>query len=477
MKRASALLLTLVLLLSSMFASLPASAEALLKDRKDFEWGIGGHNSAYPAYPERTHKEQVRLAAQMGCDIYRLNYNPTNLSMLNYLDKMVAEIQAYGMDVMLVMDDTSGTPQDVANRAKIVAGRYKKGSQYGFIKYIQVFGEVDVVALEQSGTTYKYEGDKPEHYDPKVIDDWYEKFNAALTTIRSVNPDVKTVVSFSYLHVILYPFLFKILASFMSLDDMYDPTVMLIPKNWTLDIYRELLQNPELVDGFWRTAVFSVVVAVLATASSALVGYGLARFRFPGCKLLVGVVVFTMMLPIQTVSLPLYSSFRFFDFFGVVQATTGSAIQLTNTIWPMTILAATTLSFRAGIFVILTYQYYRSIPDELIEAAHVDGSGTFRTFFRIVVPMAKSIFVVVFSLSFAWQWTDTFYSNLLMGEVNLLPNVIAIMNTVSIGNKEMYYTMVKANAATILALLPLLLFYCLLQRKIIQGIERSGLVG
>jgi len=100
-----------------------------------------------------------------------------------------------------------------------------------------------------------------------------------------------------------------------------------------------------------------------------------------------------------------------------------------------------------------------------------------RTFFRIVVPMAKSIFVVIFSLSFAWQWTDTFYSNLLMGEVKLLPNVIAIMNAVSIGNKEMYYTMVKANAATILALLPLLLFYCLLQRKIIQGIERSGLVG
>ena len=220
-----------------------------------------------------------------------------------------------------------------------------------------------------------------------------------------------------------------------------------------------------------------MVVAVLATVSSALVGYGLARFRFPGSKLLIGVVVFTMMLPIQTISLPLYSSFRFFDFFGLIEGLTGSAVQLTNTVWPMAILAATTLSFRAGIFVILTYQYYRSIPDELIEAAHVDGSGTYRTFFRIVVPMAKSIFVVIFSLSFAWQWTDTFYSNLLMGEVKLLPNVIAIMNAVSIGNKEMYYTMVKANAATILALLPLLLFYCLLQRKIIQGIERSGLVG
>ena len=263
----------------------------------------------------------------------------------------------------------------------------------------------------------------------------------------------------------------------MSLDDMYDPTVMLIPKNWTLDIYRGLLQTPDYVQGFYHTTLYAVVVAVLATVSSALVGYGLARFRFPGSKLLIGVVVFTMMLPIQTISLPLYSSFRFFDFFGLIEGLTGSAVQLTNTVWPMAILAATTLSFRAGIFVILTYQYYRSIPDELIEAAHVDGSGTYRTFFRIVVPMAKSIFVVIFSLSFAWQWTDTFYSNLLMGEVKLLPNVIAIMNAVSIGNKEMYYTMVKANAATILALLPLLLFYCLLQRKIIQGIERSGLVG
>lgn len=285
------------------------------------------------------------------------------------------------------------------------------------------------------------------------------------------------IMLLGFAYVILYPFLFKILASFMSLDDMYDPTVMLIPKNWTLGIYQELLQNADLMDGFWRTAVMALMVGALATVSSALVGYGLARFRFPGQKLLLVVVVFTMMLPIQTISLPLYSSFRFFDFFGIIQAVTGSAIQLTNTPWPMAILAATTLSFRAGIFVILAYQYYRSIPDELIEAAHVDGSGTYRTFFRIVVPMAKSIFVVIFSLSFAWQWTDTFYSNLLMGEVNLLPNVIAIMNTVSIGNKEMYYTMVKANAATILALLPLLLFYCVLQRKIIQGIERSGLVG
>ena len=59
-----------------------------------------------------------------------------------------------------------------------------------------------------------------------------------------------------FAYVILYPFLFKILASFMSLDDMYDPTVMLIPKNWTLDIYRGLLQTPDYVEGFYHTTLY-----------------------------------------------------------------------------------------------------------------------------------------------------------------------------------------------------------------------------
>ena len=77
-----------------------------------------------------------------------------------------------------------------------------------------------------------------------------------------------------FAYVILYPFLFKILASFMSLDDMYDPTVMLIPKNWTLDIYRGLLQTPDYVEGFYHTTLYAVVVAVLGTLLVFFLVYG-----------------------------------------------------------------------------------------------------------------------------------------------------------------------------------------------------------
>ena len=143
----------------------------------------------------------------------------------------------------------------------------------------------------------------------------------------------------------------------------------------------------------------------------------------------------------------------------------------------MVILSATSLGFRAGVFVILMRQYYKSVPNELVEAAYVDGAGPFYTFFRIILPMARTMLIVVFILAFAWQWTDTFYSGLLMGGKPMLPNIILTMCSGTGDSSQMYYQYVLANTAALLAVIPLLLIYALLQRKIIQGIESSGLVG
>ena len=285
------------------------------------------------------------------------------------------------------------------------------------------------------------------------------------------------IMLLGFAYVILYPFLFKIMASFMSEQDLYDPMVSLVPRDWTLDNYRTALGMDNFSAAAFNTVLYAVVVACCATASSALIGYGLARFRFPGSRLIAVLVVLTMMTPIQTISLPLFSTFRFFDVFGIIEAVRGEALQLTNTIWPMVILSATGLGFRAGMFIILMRQYYKSIPGELVEAAYVDGAGPFYTFFRMILPMARTMMVVVFVLSFAWQWTDTFYTGLLMGGQPMLPNLILTMCTGSGDNSQMYYQYVLANTAALLTIIPLLLIYVLLQRKIIQGIETSGLVG
>lgn len=283
------------------------------------------------------------------------------------------------------------------------------------------------------------------------------------------------LIGFSY--VILYPFIFKLLAAFMSKDDLYNPLVDMVPMNWSMENIIHIIQKTEFLEALRNTGIYALIDAALATASAAVVGYGIAKFKFKGVNILTVIIIVVMLMPIQTLSIPLYLNFRYFNPLGLFSLFGSKGIKLVGTIWPMIIMAATSLGFRSGVFVILMRQYYIGVPNEILEAAWVDGAGPYKTFLSIVVPMAKSMFIVIFALSFAWQWTDTFYSELLYGDVKLLPSLVSMMKQVKLENVDYYLDYVRANTVELMSITPLLLLYCLLQRKIIQGIERSGLVG
>ena len=279
-------------------------------------------------------------------------------------------------------------------------------------------------------------------------------------------------------YVILYPFLFKILGAFMSENDMNNALVDLIPIDWTFLNFEYVLALDGFYKAFFNTFLYALICAALSTISAAMVGYGIAKFKFKGVNLLTVIIIIIMLMPIQTLSIPLYLKFRYFDIFGILGIFGCEGVNLLDSIWPIVIMSATSLGFRSGIFIVLMRQYYIGIPNELIEAAYVDGSGSYRTFVQIILPMAKSMLIVIFSFSFAWQWTDTFYSDFLFGNVKLLPSsIISILNASSYNNNDLQYQLARANAGAILAILPLIVLYIILQRKIIQGIERSGLVG
>lgn len=278
-------------------------------------------------------------------------------------------------------------------------------------------------------------------------------------------------------YVILYPFLFKILAAFMSKDDLYNSLVEIVPMDWSLENFIYIIKNANYFECLKNTLLYGFLVATLATASAALVGYGIAKFKFKGVKLLTLIIIVVMLMPIQTLSIPMYLNFRYFNPLGLASLFGSDGINLIDTPWPMVIMSATSLGFRAGIFVVLMRQYYIGVPNELMEAACVDGAGPFRTFFSIILPMAKSMLIVIFALSFAWQYTDTFYSDLLLPDKQLLPNMVQLLSAVKLESSEYYLNYVRSNTSQILAILPLLLVYAVLQKKIIQGIERSGLVG
>ena len=123
-------------------------------------------------------------------------------------------------------------------------------------------------------------------------------------------------------------------------------------------------------------------------------------------------------------------------------------------------------------------QFFRGVPDEVLEAAEVDGAGCIHTYFRIVMPMAVPMLSIIFVLSFAWQWTDGYYSSLLFQEFDMLPNIInSVAQIGGEGFAGSKYSSVLVNTASVLVLAPLILFYLFAQKLNVQSIERTGLVG
>ena len=120
-------------------------------------------------------------------------------------------------------------------------------------------------------------------------------------------------------------------------------------------------------------------------------------------------------------------------------------------------------------------QFFRGVPDELEESAYIDGSGVFRTFFTIILPLSVPMMITIFLFAFSWQWTDYFYTGLFFptGKTVFLSNFTATGAVQAAGAEG------AANSATasMLIIAPLIVMYLFCQRYLIQGIERSGIVG
>ncbi len=279
-------------------------------------------------------------------------------------------------------------------------------------------------------------------------------------------------------YVILFPFFAKISGSFMSMSDFVDVTVRLIPKSWTLDTYKAIITENNFFTAFTNTLVLSLSTALIQTLVCCVVGYGLAKFRFRGNKLIMVLVVVTLIIPHRTLAFSLQRFFLDFDIWGIVKLFTGMGIDLGKSNWPLYILSATGLAFKNGLFIFMMRQFFTGVPDELEESAYVDGSGVYRTFLQIILPLSVPMMITIFLLSFSWQWTDNFYTPLFNNKAILMPAVNAIPASLKdMANEVSLYSSAIRNTAALLIMAPLVVMYLFCQRYLIQGIERSGIVG
>lgn len=292
-------------------------------------------------------------------------------------------------------------------------------------------------------------------------------------------------------YVILFPFWTKIAGSFMAPEDFVDVTVRLIPKHFTLDIYKAVINELNYWDAFVNTLILSASTALIQTFVCCLIAYGLAKFKFKGNKLVFMCVMLTMIVPHQTLQLSLFMEFRYFDILGIFNLLGGGLIEalkvipftnlnLTNTYWPMIILSLGGLGFKNGLYIFMLRQFFKGVPDELEESAYIDGSGTFRTFIQIILPLSVPMMITVFLFAFSWQWTDDFYTTLFFTttKTTLMPDIVDIPKSLetSYAGQNLYYAAIR-NTCGLMIILPLIVMYLFCQRYLIQGIERSGITG
>lgn len=264
-------------------------------------------------------------------------------------------------------------------------------------------------------------------------------------------------------YVILYPFFTKAINAFKTYDDLIDPTVRFLPKHLTTEYVQRALQKMQYPKALLNTVLLSTMVGAVQTIVCAVVGYGFAKFRFKGNGALFFFVILMLVVPPQTILVPLFTKFRFFL----------GSINLIDTPLPMLIMGMTCTGFKNGLYVFLFRQFFRNVPTELNEAASLDGYGPYRTFLHIMIPTAVPMLTTVFLLSFSWQWTDTLYNSLFFKNTPLLANTVSAVAAGELRAVAGNLT----NAAALLAVLPLALVYIFAQKAFVGSIDRAGLVG
>ncbi len=227
-----------------------------------------------------------------------------------------------------------------------------------------------------------------------------------------------------------------------------------IPVQASLDNFKEVFSRLDMLQVFKNTFVYIALILVLDLLLNSICGYALAKFDFKGKGMMLNFIVALMVMPMEAIMLPLY-------------------IEMSQLGWVNT-LAALVIPFVAKCFSIYMFrQFFCDIPDELLEAAALDGAGPVRTFFTVVMPISKTVYATVFILDFVAHWNDFMWPFLVMtGESK---RTIQLAIQVFFGTQPIHYSAIMA--ALVVSAVPMLIMFIFMQKYYIEGIASSGIKG
>lgn len=275
--------------------------------------------------------------------------------------------------------------------------------------------------------------------------------------------------------IYIYPILHMISSSMMSLDDLLDSSIKWIPSSLNFSNFLQAGQSMDFWNALWQSIVIAGIPTLCNLISCSITGYALARFNFKGKTIVMGIIILTFVLPSQVTMIPTYTLY--------------SSLGLLNTLWSFILPALFAQGINAPIFILIFMNFFKQLPNVLIEAARIDGAGHFKSFFQVALPSAAPGFITVSLFSFVWYWNESYLTNLYVHGVygasswttlviqldNFASNYSSYQQTAAAGATNLNESI--SMAGTLLSILPLLIMYFFLQKQFVESIDKSGITG
>jgi multiple sugar transport system permease protein len=326
------------------------------------------------------------------------------------------------------------------------------------------------------------------------------KFNNPVVNMRRnrkiqafVMAAVRTILLAGLCFVILFPTIQQILQALRAPQDVNNPAVIWIPETWSILNIKIAALVLDYKDALINTAKLSFISMFLQIASTALAGYAFSRLKFKGSNILFILVILTIIVPPQALSLAQYFYFRDFKI-GVLEWV-GVDTRLLGKEGAIYLMSGLGMGIRSGIFIYIFRSFFKGLPKELEESAIIDGASVFRTFWSVMLPNARGALVTVGLFAFVWQWNDAYYVKIFeVSTANFPLLTMRLLNAAEGMYASLFYTgalnlvgqdvwanpvflSLISNVSALLMMLPLLIMYLFVQKSFVESIERTGIVG
>ena len=268
--------------------------------------------------------------------------------------------------------------------------------------------------------------------------------------------------------IVSMPFIWMVSLAFKDPTEAFAWPPTLFPQNPTLDNFTNVLSQTILPTAFLNSTIVSLVSVVTNLGLATLAGYAFARLRFPFRDVLFFVLISTTMIPAAVSLIPLFLMTKGFPLAGGNDLFGHGGIGLVDSL-PGLILPHVV----GALNIFLSRQFFLELPDELAEAARIDGAREFSIFWRVYLPVAQPLIATIDILSFTGAWEDFLWPLVVTSSTDKYTIQLALNSFQSGGNIQWGYMM----AAAVLATLPLFLVFLFFQKYFVAGLASGSVKG